>query len=394
MSERAPDSVIVIGAGQAASQLAISLRQGGYAGRIALIGDETFLPYSRPPLSKAYFKDGQPERLLLRKQDFYDKHAIKIRISTRVTAINRNTRQVILAGGDVLDYDHLVLATGARNRVLPLEGVGLDGVLMLRGLRDADRMRSLAESARHVAIIGGGFIGLEAAAVFRAAGLRVTLLEATERLMGRAVSSHVSDHFLSLHRAAGADIHLQKPVRRILSDAKGKVAGVELGCGRVIDVDAVLIAAGVVPNDDLARDAGLTVDNGIVTDCFLATSDPAISAIGDCANVQHGRDGPHLRLESVQAAVDQAKNLAARLLGRPEPYRKSAWFWSDQAAAKLQIAGLRHGADRADIGTDLEPGKLIVRSYCGDRLVCVETVNLPAEHMRARRDLEAENVTA
>ncbi|MDF3608114.1 FAD-dependent oxidoreductase [Paracoccus sp. DMF-8] len=394
MSENAPDSVVAIGAGQAASQLAISLRQGGYAGRIVLIGDEPFLPYSRPPLSKAYFKDGQPERLLLRKQDFYDKNAIEIRTSARVVSIDRDARQIRLAGGEVVDYGHLVLATGARNRVLSIPGADLAGVLMLRGLQDADRMRSLAGSARHVAIIGGGFIGLEAAAVFRAAGLRGTLLEAAGRLMARAVSPQVSDHFLSLHRAAGADIHLQETVRRILPDAGGKVAGVELGCGTIVDADAVLIAAGIVPNDDLARDAGLRIDNGIVTDCFLATSDPAISAIGDCANVQHGPDGPHLRLESVQAAVDQAKNLAARLLGQPEPYRKSAWFWSDQGTAKLQIAGLRHGADRFDTGADPDAGKLIVRSYRGDRLVCVETVNMPAEHMRARRDLESETAPA
>lgn len=394
MTGNATDSLLVIGAGQAASQLSISLRQGGYVGKIALIGEEPFLPYSRPPLSKAYFKDGQPERLLLRKQDFYDKNAIEIRTSARVTAIDRDARQVTLAGGEVLGYGHLVLATGARNRELPIEGADLAGVLMLRGLQDAERMRALADNARHVAIIGGGFIGLEAAAVFRAAGLQVTLLEAADRLMGRAVSPQVSQHFLSLHLGTGVDIHLQKPVRRILSDAHGKIAGVELGCGAIVDADAVLIAAGVVPNDDLARAAGLRIDNGIVTDCYLATSDPAISAIGDCANVQHGQDGPHLRLESVQAAVDQAKALAARLLGQPEPYRKSAWFWSDQGTAKLQIAGLRHGADRTEVAADQEPGKLLVRSYCGDRLVCVETVNMPAEHMRARRDLESETAPA
>lgn len=394
MTGSATDSVVVIGAGQAASQLSISLRQGGYTGKIVLIGDEPFLPYSRPPLSKAYFKDGQPERLLLRKQDFYDKNLIEIRVSSRVIAIDRQARQVTLAGGETLDYGHLVLATGARNRVLPVEGADLPAVLMLRGLDDADRMRLLQGNARHVAIIGGGFIGLEAAAVFRAAGLRVTLLEAVDRLMSRAVSPQVSDHFLALHRELGVDIHLQKAARRILSAADGKVAGLELDDGTVVNADAVLIAAGVVPNDDLARASGLHVDNGVVTDCFLATSDPAISAMGDCANVQQGTDGPHLRLESVQAAVDQAKCLAARLLGQPEPFRKAAWFWSDQGPAKLQIAGLRSGADRIETGAGHDAGKLVVRSYRGDRLVCVETVNLPAEHMRARRELESEAVTA
>ncbi len=284
-----------------------------------------------------------------------------------------------------------MLATGARNRLLTIEGADLPGVMALRGLADADRMRLIAASARHVVIIGGGFIGLEAAAVFRAAGLRVTLLEAARRLMGRAVSAAVSDHFQRTHGAAGVEVQLETAVRRILAGPDGALVGVELEDGRAIAADAVLIAAGVVPNDELARAAGLPVDNGILANCYLATPDPHVSAIGDCARVEQGLGGPHLRLESVQAAVDQAKCLAARLTGQPEPFRKLAWFWSDQGPAKLQIAGLRDGVDRSEVEGEPDGGKLVVRSFSGDRLVCVETVNMPAEHMRARREMESES---
>jgi len=387
-------AVVIVGAGQAACQLAISLRQKDYPGPIVLVGDEPFLPYSRPPLSKTYFNEGEPQRLLLRKAEFYEMNDIAVLTSSRVERIERARQAVVLSDGRRLGYGHLVLATGARNRLPPIEGADLPGVVALRGLDDADRMRGLAATARHVVIVGGGFIGLEAAAAFGAAGLRVTLLEAAGRLMARAVSPAVSDHFLRAHRDAGVEIHLDVAVRRILARPDGAAGAVELADGRTIVADAVLMATGVVPNAELAREAGLAVENGILADCFLATADPAISAIGDCAAVAQGPGGPHLRLESVQAAVDQAKCLAERLAGQPVPFARTPWFWSDQGPHKLQIAGLRDGADRTEVEPSSDPTRLLVRSYRGERLVCVETVNLPAEHMRARRALETETAAA
>jgi len=391
MAHNPNDTVVIIGAGQAACQLAVSLRQKGYPGPIVMVGEEPFLPYNRPPLSKAYFKDGEPERLLLRKAEFYEANEIRVLTSARADRIDRAGRSVLLADGQQLTYGHLVLATGARNRVPPIEGADLPGVIGLRGLADADRMRTLPQTARHVAIIGGGFIGLEAAAVFRGAGLRVTLFETAERLMARAVSPAVSDYFLQAHRQAGAEIHLGVTIRRILARPDGGVRAVEMADDRIVATDAVLMATGVVPNTELAHEAGLAVKNGILTDRFLATLDPHISAIGDCAAVAQGPDGPHLRLESVQAAVDQAKCLAERLTGQPLPFARIPWFWSDQGPHKLQIAGLRGDTDRIEVDPSPDPARLLVRSFRGGRLACVETVNIPAEHMRARRVLETEN---
>lgn len=387
MSQTDRDRIVIVGAGQAACQLAASLRQKQCPAPITILGDEPFLPYARPPLSKAYIKDGQADRLLLRKQDFYENNGISVLTATSVVGIDRAAHQVVLAEGSRLNYGHLVLATGARNRLPPIPGADLPGMLSLRGLADAENLRGLIATVGHVGIIGGGFIGLEAASVLRAAGLRVTLFEAGPRLMARAVSEPVSAHALHLHREAGTQVHLGAAPRGIAAQGDGYVIAAQ--DSTQIAVDAVLLATGVTPNTELAQAAGLLVENGIVTDSHLATSDPAISAIGDCASVPQGPGGPPVRLESVQAAVDQAKCLAERLCGAPVAYARAPWFWSDQGAMKLQIAGLRTGADRSEAEQTAD-GRLIVRSYCGARPICVETVNHPAEHMRARRALEAE----
>lgn len=377
------DRVVIAGSGQAGFQVAASLRQDGFEGEIAIVGDEPGLPYQRPPLSKAYLKEGVEDRLVFRNRDFFEKNNIELMDAVSVTGIDRAAYQVALSIGITLDYDHLVLATGARNRRLPIPGVDLDNVLELRTLDHARLLRSKFEGAKSLAVIGGGFIGLEVAATARAFGLEVTVIEATSRLMSRIVSPPVSNYFLAVHRETGVDVRLDSMARAILNDGKGKAAGVELNDGTQIAAELVLVSAGIVPNVELAEEAGLYVHDGIRVDDQMLTEDPAISAIGDCASFPFGQDGTVVRLESVQNAVDQAKCVSLRLVGRPEAYHKVPWFWSDQGPHKLQIAGLTQGADHHEIIE--QDGKLSVQCYRREELLGVETVNAAGEHMAARR---------
>lgn len=381
MTER----VVIAGSGQAGFQAAASLRQDGFAGEIVMVGEEPGLPYQRPPLSKAYLKEGVEDRLHFRADDFFAKNSILLEDGKSVTAIDRSDRTVTLSDGRVLSYGHLILATGARNRRLPLPGAGLDNVLELRTLDHARHLRQKLSSATSLAVIGGGFIGLEVAATARAFGLEVTVIEATSRLMSRVVSTPISNFFLAAHQDAGVAIQLDSMARAILDDGNGKAAGVELAEGERVGADLVLISAGVVPNAEIAEAAGLYVHDGIRVDDRLLTEDPAISAIGDCASFPFGQDGIQTRLESVQNAIDQAKCVSLRLVGKPEPYSKVPWFWSDQGPHKLQIAGLTAGADHHEINE--HDGKLSVQCYRRGELIGVETVNAAGEHMAARRIL-------
>ena len=376
-------SVVIVGTGQAGFQAAASLRQEGFDGAIALIGEEPGLPYQRPPLSKAYLKEGNSDRLVFRSADFFETNDITLIDGTRADRIDRRDR-VVEAGGHRHGYDHLILATGARNRTLPLEGTHFDNVVELRTVAHADTLRAHLDRAAHAVIIGGGFIGLEFAAVAAAAGKRVTILEAAPRLMARAVREPMSEDFLAAHRAAGAEIHLNSMVQRIRGDGYRDATGVELADGRQIDGDLILIAAGAIPNCELAEDAGLATDNGIVVDETLRTEDPAISAIGDCAAFIDPRTGDRVRLESVQNAADQAKCVAARIAGRPAGYDTVPWFWSDQGDRKLQIAGLTGGAD-FHVVQSADTGRLSVFCFREGRFIGLETVNTPADHMAARK---------
>lgn len=379
-----PRAVVIAGAGQAGFQLAASLRQEGFGGRVVLIGDEPGLPYQRPPLSKAYLADGDAGRLALRPHDFFAEHGITLIAGAGVLRIDRAARKVALDDGRSLAFDHLVLALGARNRVLPLPGADLPNVVGLRTLADAGRLRALLADATSLAVIGGGLIGLEVAAVARKAGLDVTVAEAGERLMGRTVSARTAARLQSWHEAQGTRIRLNAGVRAIRPGPAGLAAGLELADGTGLAADLVLVAAGVVPNQELAAQAGLAVGDGILVDAMLSTSDPAISAIGDCACFRGGVDGRPVRLESVQNAVDQARSVAARLLGRAEPYHKVPWFWSDQGPNKLQIAGLAAGCDRF-VERPMPGGAFALYGFRGDRLQAVESINAPADHMAARR---------
>ncbi|HWL57648.1 MAG TPA: FAD-dependent oxidoreductase [Paracoccus sp. (in: a-proteobacteria)] len=377
------ERIVIIGTGQGGQQMAASLRQEGFAGEILMIGDEPGLPYQRPPLSKAYMASGDAAALTLKPASFYERSEITLRDTTRVARIDRLAREVETEDGTRHGYDHLVLATGARNFRPPVPGIDAPGTVELRTLADAEAIRLRLAGTRHAVVVGGGFIGLEFAAMARAAGVAVTVVEAAPRLMSRALSPQMSGHFLDLHRQMGTEVVLGAMAARVLTDAQGQASGVALADGREILGDMVLIATGVRPNVELAVEAGLDCDNGISVDGGLVTSDPAISALGDVASFP-GPLGAPLRLESVQAAVDHARHIARRLVrGEDAPYSAVPWFWSDQGKTKLQIAGLGQGADQAILRD--EPTGPTVLLFGQGRLLAVETVNAPGIHMAGRK---------
>ncbi|TFF25582.1 pyridine nucleotide-disulfide oxidoreductase [Jiella endophytica] len=390
--------VVIAGGGQAGFQVAASLRQGGYEGPVTIVSEEQRLPYQRPPLSKTYIKtDAAFDSLLLKPGSFFDKNAIAFRSGLTVEAIDRAAGRVTLSTGEHLAYDHLVVAVGAANRALPIEGRDLSGVHQLRTAEDAEQLRADLGTVRRVVIIGGGFIGLEVAAALRAIDKEVTVLEAADRLMGRTVSREVSRFFLDEHRRMGTEIRLRTAAASIRGH--GRVGAVALPDGSEIAADLVLIAAGVLPNDRLARDAGLATDNGILVDHHMTTDDPRIFAIGDCAAFHSPFSERIVRLESVQNAVDQAKLVAQRIIageagGEIAPYRAVPWFWSDQGPFKLQIVGLTAGADHVEMASLGEAGRLVAYCFRGDRLLGIETVNRPGEHMLGRRILAEDLVIA
>lgn len=376
--------VIIVGAGHGGYQIAASLRQAGFAERICLINDEPHLPYQRPPLSKAYIKGSAgPESLMFRPEKFYQDQSIEL-IAGRAAWIDRAARKVHLASGETLDYWHLVLATGARNRLLDLPNANLPDVKYLRILDDSEALRAIMPSKTRAVIIGAGFIGLEFAATARIKGLEVDVLELAPRVMARAVTAEVSEYFQARHREAGIRIHLGVQATSIEAEA-GKVTGVSLSDGRHLPADLVVVGVGVLPNIELAAEAGLPVAAGIIVDEYLSTADPNISAIGDCALFASPRFGGSLRLESVQNATDQARCLAAKLTGDKKPYDSHPWFWSDQGDDKLQIAGLTTGYDRVVLRGD--PAKKAFSAFCyhGDKLLGIESINRAGDHMFGRR---------
>ena len=380
--------VLIVGAGHAGFQLAASLRQHGYGGRVCLINDEAHLPYQRPPLSKAYLKgEGRPDSLMFRPEKFYHDQHIEL-IADRAVSIDRPARRLLLASGAALDYAHLVLATGARNRLLDIPNANLADVLYLRILDESEALRLRIASARHVVVIGAGFIGLEFAATARAKGLEVDVIELGARVMARAVTAEISEYFQQRHTAAGIRIHFGVQATSIESDGT-RVTGVSLSDGRHVPADLVVVGVGVLPNIELAAAAGLPVASGIIVDEQLLTSDPDISAIGDCALFASPRFGGSLRLESVQNATDQAKCAARTILGKGAAYEALPWFWSDQGDLKLQIAGLSHGVDTWATRGDPTTRAFAVFGFKDGALRVVETVNRGAEHMAGRKLIAA-----
>ncbi len=382
--------VVIVGAGHAGFQLAASLRQHGFDGKVTLIGDEPGLPYQRPPLSKDYLlgKIGL-SLLLMRPEAFYRDQRIDYLPEVRVTAIERAAGRVQLAGGERLGYEHLVLAAGARNRVPPLPGAELDGVCYLRTLAETDDLRDRLAAAERVVIIGAGFIGLEFAAVARAKGKDVHVVELVDRVMARVVCPDTSAYFADAHRAAGVEFSFGARVERIGGNG-GRVEHVVLADGRSLPADLVIVSIGVLPNEELAAAAGLAVENGIVVNGQLLTADEKISAIGDCVSFpsKHSLRNP-VRLEAVQNATDHARCVADRLLGKPRAYDALPWFWSEQGALRLQIAGLTTGFQQVVLRGSPESGGFSAFCYAGDKLLGVESINRPADHAHVRRLLAA-----
>ncbi|MBK5946324.1 pyridine nucleotide-disulfide oxidoreductase [Rhodobacter veldkampii DSM 11550] len=372
--------IVIVGAGQAAVAAAAKLRALGYSAPISLLGDEPVAPYQRPPLSKAYLLGEMPlDRLTLRGDDFWAEHHITLRLSAPVSAIDRAAKTVHVAGED-LPYDQLILTTGATPRRLPATiGGDLAGVHVVRRLADVDAMAPAFRPGARLVVIGGGYVGLEAAAVAWKLGLRVTLVEAAPRILGRVACAETADAIRRLHLEHGVEIIEGVGVERLLGDAH--VTGVRLADGRDLAADFVILGIGVTPATALAEAAGLAIDNGITTDAQGRTSDPVIWAAGDCASFPH--PGGRIRLESVGNAIDMAELVAENIMGAGLDYAPKPWFWSDQFDAKLQIAGLNTGYDR-----------VVTRGqsfwyFRGAQLLAVDALNDPRAYMIGKRLIEA-----
>jgi 3-phenylpropionate/trans-cinnamate dioxygenase ferredoxin reductase subunit len=387
------DSTVIIGAGQGAAQVAMSLRQGGFQAPVVIIGAEPYLPYQRPPLSKKFLSAPQAaESLFLRPQAFWHDQEVALELGTAVGAVDRRGRCVTLADGRELAYASLVFATGTSARALSIPGSDRCGVHSLRNIEDVRRLRAELDSARRVVIIGGGYIGLEVAAVMRGEGRDVTVLEAEERVLKRVAGRTTSTFFDRFHRDKGIDIRLN--VRAAAIAGEDRVASVRSSREEDLPADVVLIAAGARANDELAAAAGIGCRDGILVDAAARTDSPDIYAVGDCTRFPSRRYGRWLRLESVQNAIDQAKVAAASILGRAEKYDPVPWFWSDQYDLKLQIAGLVDDHDAEQVIGDVAAPRFSVEYRRSGRLIAVDAVNDARAHMMARRRIAEETAVA
>ena len=378
--------IVVVGAGQAAISCVARLRKQGFAGPITVIGAEEVPPYQRPPLSKAYLKGEMAlDRMLLRPPHWYADNEVEIRVATRAEAIDPAARRVT-AGGEAIPYDDLVLATGATPRRLPAEiGGDLGHVHVVRRLADVDALAGDMRPGARLVVVGGGYIGLEAAAVAAELGLEVTLLESAPRILGRVAAPETADFFRTLHAAHGVTIREGVALARL--EGTGDVSGVRLEDGSLLPADLVIVGIGVTPEVALAREAGAVIDNGIAVDGHGRTSLPHVWAAGDCASFPWR--GARIRLESVQNAIDQAECVADNLAGIETAYDPSPWFWSDQYDVKLQIAGLNAGYDRVAVRPGTSAGSASHWYYRGDDLIAVDAMNDPRAYMVGKRLIEA-----
>jgi 3-phenylpropionate/trans-cinnamate dioxygenase ferredoxin reductase subunit len=379
-----PERVVIAGAGQAGAQVAVSLRQLGFAGEITLLGEEPHLPYQRPPLSKAYLSGEMAlERTWLRSESYYQKHGIDLRLGARVTRILREERAVVCADGARLAYDRLALCTGTRARRLDVPGVDLPGAQYLRTLADADGIKGAVLPGSKAVIIGGGYIGLEVAASLMKLGCTVVVIEALGRVMNRVVAAPVSAFFAAEHARHGVEIVTDAAVAALEGD--GRVKRVVCADGRAFAADLAVIGIGATPNDELARNAGLAVENGIVVDAFGGTSDPAIFAAGDVTNHPNALFDCRMRLESVHNAMEQAKAVARTIAGQPQAYADVPWFWSDQYDLKLQIAGVGGPDDALILRGDPATRAFSCLHLRDGRLVAIDCVNRGADFLAAKK---------
>lgn len=377
--------VVIVGAGHAGGSAAAFLRQYGHEGRIVLIGDEPLLPYQRPPLSKAWLKgEADADSLSLKPPEWYAENNVMLRLEGVAERINRSEKTVTLASGEIIPYDFLILATGARARELPIPGSDLAGVLALRTAADAELLKHALGPDKRMAVIGGGYVGLEAAASARALGSHATVVERESRVLARVACETLSLFFQDYHGRRGVDFELNASVAGFEGE-NGHVTGVKFSDGTVMPCDVALVGVGAVPNDELAKDAGLATANGVVVDLEARTDDPSIFAIGDVTHRPLPLYERQFRLESVPNALEQAKQAASAILGRPGPHPEVPWFWSDQYDLKLQIAGLPFEADRQVVRGDVAAAKFAVFHLKGDLLQAVEAVNAPPEFMAGKQ---------
>jgi 3-phenylpropionate/trans-cinnamate dioxygenase ferredoxin reductase subunit len=377
--------VVILGAGHAGGTVAAILRQYGHAGPITLIGEEPLAPYQRPPLSKAWLKgEADAESLALKPLEFYAESNIDFRPNLRAVKLTRSSKTATLSDGTELGYDVLIIATGARPIQLPVDGAGLEGVLVLRSAEDAEALKAALGPGKRLAVVGGGYIGLEAAASGRALGAEVLVIEREARLLARVACEQLSSFFQTQHEAHGVEFILGASVTGFVGE-NGRVTGVKLTDGRVLACDAALVGVGAAPNDEIAQDAGLETARGIVVNLEARTSDPAIFAIGDVAHRPLPLYDRMFRLESVPNALEQAKQAAAAITGRAPPAGETPWFWSDQYDLKLQIAGLPFDSDQILLRGDPATARFALFHLKGDQVQAVEAVNAPQEFMAGRQ---------
>ncbi len=382
------DRVIVVGGGQAACQIADSLRREEFAGEVVVVTEEPHLPYQRPPLSKQYLAgDLDESRLFMRKADYYESHRIEMRTGCRAVRIDRQAQCLELNDGERISYAGLALATGARARPLIVPGADCDGVFYLRNIADVRAIRERMPDARRLVVIGGGFIGLEVAAVARKQGKQVSVLEFQDRLMPRAVAPFLSEFYYSLHSRHGVDVRTGAAVSAI--DRNGAELHVRCADGTSHVADLVVVGVGVIPNTELAEEAGLACEDGIRVDEFARTEDPRIVAAGDCTNHPNTLLARRLRLESVHNAMEQAKTAAATLCGKELAYAQIPWFWSDQFDARLQMVGLSQDHDEYVLRGDPDSGRFSLFYFRGGELIAVDSVSVPKDHLQARKLLAA-----
>ncbi|MBT8103811.1 MAG: FAD-dependent oxidoreductase [Gammaproteobacteria bacterium] len=387
MTER----IVIAGAGHAAGQIVATLRQQKFAGQIVLVGDEPYLPYQRPPLSKKFLAGDMPaERLYVKPASFYEDPQIEIQLNTTITAIDRNAKKLEVEDGDDISYDKLVISLGSRVRSLPVEGADLKSVHYVRSIADVEGIRAELDVGKRLVVIGAGYIGLEVAAVARKLGLDVTVVEMADRVMSRVVSPEISDFYQIEHANQAVKLRLSTNVAALRG--KKRVKRVDTADGEEIPADLVVVGVGILPNTEIAEEAGLDVDNGIVVDDRCQTSDPDIYAVGDCTAHPNAIYGRRIRLESVHNALEQAKTAASNLCGKETHYSDVPWFWSDQYDLKLQIAGLSEGYDDVVIrGNPAERSFACIYLREG-RIIAVDAVNAPKDFLQSKALIAARTV--